>query len=362
MASDKIPGVYSSIDASAALKSISEDDHVIGIIATGTSDDTTFQLTGKAYAPFSYDDAIEKYGKDSNILSIMTDAMNNGGSQFIVVRVDDVTDPANPDYAGALAVSELEEAIDIVVTDSVSPTIFTAIKTSVNNASADRKERIAVIGFDKATTIDAAKTNAQTLNSGRIVTAYPNFLDADGNELSGMHTAAAIAGQLAAELDPAMPMTGVEIIGFYGLASKLKNVEMEGLIDAGIIPLKTVNGTQRIVRCITTYTKNDAAVADVTRQEITTTRISDYIFKDMRNALATKFQRSKQGQATRDAIKSEVMTRLLAYQTAEYIENVAPTDVTIVVNPSNPLRNDVSFKYDVVGPLNVINLTGYLVI
>jgi hypothetical protein len=56
------------------------------------------------------------------------------------------------------------------------------------------------------------------------------------------------------------------------------------------------------------------------------------------------------------------MTRLITYQELEYIENVEDGDVTIAINPSNPLRNDVSFKYDVTGPLNIINLTGYLVI
>jgi phage tail sheath gpL-like len=177
-----------------------------------------------------------------------------------------------------------------------------------------------------------------------------------------MYTAAAVAGQLAAEQDPSMPLTGVELVGFYGVAKKLKVTEMESLIDAGVVPLEAKNGAIRIVRCITTYTKNAQSIADITWQEVTTTRISDYVFKDMRDGLGIKFGRAKQNKDTRDAIRSEVMSRLIKYQELEYIENVKDTDVTITINPTNPLRNDVSFKYDVTGPLNVINLTGYLVI
>jgi phage tail sheath gpL-like len=362
MASDKIPGVYSSIDASAALKSLSANDYVIGIIAKGTTDDTTLQLTNKAYAPFSFDDAKSKYGKDSNIVKIMGTAIDNGGAKFIVIRVDDKTIPATPDYPTAFSVSENEEAIDIVVTDSMNPTTFTTIKNSNINASNNRKERIAVVGFDTNIDLATVMTSASSINSARVITAYPNVLDIKGLELPGFYTAAALAGQLAKEQDPSMPMTGVELEGFYGLAKKLKDSEMESLIDAGVVPLEAKNGSIRIVRCVTTYTKDAQGATDITWQEVTTIRISDYIFKDMREGLARKFQRAKQTQDTRDAIRSEVMTRLLTYQELDYIENVGDQDVTININPSNPLKNDVNFKYDVTGPLNIINLTGYLVI
>lgn len=361
MAEYKIPGVYSSIDASAALRSLSANDYVIAIVAKGTADDTTLSLTEKAYAPTSFDDAILKYGADSNIVKMMEAAIENGGKKFIIVRVDDSV-PASPDYLSALDVLALEEAVDIVITDALNPTQFTDIKNHVVATSLDRKERIAIVGVDAGTDMATAITNAKAINSGRVLTAYPNGLDANGAELPGFYTAAALAGQLAAESDPSMPMTGVELVGFYGLAKKLKNSELESLIDAGIIPLQAQNGAISIVRCITTYTKDSKNAADITWQEVTTTRISDYVFKDMRIRLARKFGRSKQNKDTRDAIKSEVLTSLIAYEELDYLENVTPNDVDITINATNPLQNDVKFKYDVTGPLNVIHLTGYLVI
>jgi phage tail sheath gpL-like len=362
MVQNKIPGVYSNVDASAALKSLSANDYVIGIVAKGAVDDTVSKLTEKAYAPFSFEDAKQRYGEDSNIAKIMGTAIDNGGSKFIVVRVDDATVPATPDYVGALEVLEMEEAVDIVISDTMNPSDFVDIKNHVNNASQNRNERIAIVGYDVNTDITTVTTNAKSVNSPRVLSAYSNPLDKEGNELPGYYTAAAIAGALANESDPSMPMTGVELKGFYGLAKKLKISEMTTLIDAGIIPLESRNGVISIVRCITTYTKDADNNTDITWQEVTTVRISDYVFKDLRSALARKFKRAKQGSGTRDAVKSEVLTRLLKYQELEYIEEVSSNDVSIQINPSNPLQNDVDFNYNVTGPQNIINLTGHLTV
>ena len=360
MAIDKIPGVYSRVDASAALKSLSANDYVIAIVAKGIDGDSA--LINKAYAPTSFEDAQVKFGTDSNIVKIMDAAIENGGSKFIIVRVDDETVPATPNYTAALDVVELEEAVDILLTDSMNPTTFTTIKESVLSSSENRKERTAVVGFDVNTDIATVISATSGINSGRVITAYPNPLNESGTEVPGFITAAAIAGQLAKEQDPSMPMTGVEIQGFYGLAKKLKDSEMESLIDAGVIPLESSNGAIRIVRCITTYTEDAQGNVDITWQEVTTVRISDYIMKDLRQDLARQFQRAKQTKDTRDAVRSRVLTKLIAYEELDYIENVGENDATIEINPSNPLRNDVKFKYDVTGPMNVIHLTGYLVI
>jgi phage tail sheath gpL-like len=362
MAEFNIPGVYSKVDASAAVSALNPNDNTIAIIATGTADDTTTQLTNKAYAPFSFKDAEERYGTDSNIAKLMKVSMENGGKKFIIVRVgeDDVT--FEKDYQTALDVAELEEAIDILIVDSTDPTDFDLVKTHCKKASENRKERIAFVGFAIGTDINVITQKAGELNTGNVYTFFPNVLDINGNELPGIFGAAALAGQVAAELDPSMPMTNVEVNGFFGLSQKLKDSEMDALIVAGVIPLEVRNGSIRIVRAISTYTKDDSGLADTTWQELTTVRITHYVFKDLREALQREFSRAKQGKNTRDAIKSKVLTRLYAYQTLEYIENVINEDVSIEINPTNPLRNDVDFKYDVTGPMNVIHLTGHLVI
>ena len=359
---NQIPGVYSEVDASAAVAGLDANEQVICIIATGTSDDTILELTNKAYVPYSLDDAIEKYGNDSNIVKLMSTTLANGGKRFIIVRVDDVTVPATPDYVKALEIAEYEEAIDIVIFDSTNPLHHTLLKNHNKTTSENRKERIAFVGFAAGTDMATVTTKAKELNTGQVFTFHPNVLDVNGDELSGIYGAAALAGQVAAELDPSMPMTNVQLNGFYGLATKLKDTEMETLIDSGVIPLETRNGVIKIVRCISTYTKNAEGQDDITWQEITTVRITHHIFKDMREMLTNKYSRARQTKDTRDNISSDVLSKLLEYQGLEYIENVVPEDVTIMINPLNPLRNDVDFKYDVTGPLNVIYLTGHLVI
>jgi phage tail sheath gpL-like len=357
MAQFNIPGVYSEVDASAAVSSVSSNDSVIGIIATASTG-----VDNKPIAPTSYDDAVAKFGSESNLVKLMKVAMQNGGNKFILVKAGVDSTSGNTLYQEALDALELEEAVNIVLIDSTNSTDHTLIKTHCKNASDNRRERISFVGYAAGVDISTVNQNAANLNSGRMYIGFPNLLDVNGTEQSGIFTAAAIAGAVAAEFDPSMPLTGVELNGFFGLAKKLKDSEMESLISAGVIPLEVRSGSIRIVRAVSTYTKSDSGAADITWQELTTTRISDYIFKDLRNRLSVKFSRAKQNQKARDAVKSEVLTGLKTYEILEYIENVTNNDVSIQINPTNPTRSDVVFKYDVVAPMNVIHLTGHLVI
>lgn len=356
-----IPGVYSEIDASAAVSAMSQANAVIGVVATATKG--TDEV---AYGILSIEDLVNKYGSANNMYNIVMAAMANGANKFVVVKVKPGTQggaPTEADYVKALEALENEEAVNIVLTDSTDPLVHVKIKEHCKAASSSRKERIAIVGTAKGADLQVVKTNAESLNDGRIYTAYPNPLDKAGAELDGFLTAAGVAGQLAAENDPSMPMTSVEVNGFYGLKQKLKDSEISALIDSGVIPLEVRNGVIRIVRFISTYTKNAQGAKDITWQEVTTMRISDYIVNDLRNRISTKFARAKQSLQTREAIKSEVTTALLQYQEQGYIEEVdAGKDVSVGVNPADPFRNDVTFKYNVTGPVNVVFLKGYLVI
>jgi phage tail sheath gpL-like len=450
MAEFNIPGVYSAIDASAAVQALSANDAVIGIVAQANSG-----VDNTAYAPINYGDAVSEYGADSEIAKLMKFSVDNGGNKFIIVKVADgkevasltITTPvttssnvtitlnsiavtvavlnadsaiavatkirdtvfagwttggtegtaivtfiadvagvktdavysagttgstgimtttiqgaATADYQAALDVLELEEAVSIVITDSTSTTVHGLVKAHCRAASINRKERIAYYGMAVGTSISTAVTNAAAINSELMYSAHPNPIDINGNEVSGIYLAAAMAGIDSAEQDPSMPMTNLEVKGFYGSSKKLKDSEMDTLILAGIVPIEVRNGVSRIVRLVSTYTKNAADVDDITWQERTTVKITHYILKDLRADLTSKFSRAKQNQKSRDSVKSAVISRLKGYETLEYIENVLSSDVSIAINAITPTRNDVTFKYDVVTPMNVIHLTGHLVI
>ncbi len=355
MAEFNIPGVYSKIDASAAVQAVGANVSVIGIVGKAEKGEVN-----KPFAPISYQNAVEEFGEDSIIIKLMKIAIRNRAAKFILVRVEETDGVA--DYDSALAVLALEEAVNIVITDSTDVSVLEKVKEHCEDASLDRKERIAFYGVAKDSTISEAISISTNLNTGRIYMAYPNGLDEEGNEVDGIFTAAALAGQVAGESDPALPMTNVEVRGFFGLKQKLKVSEMNALIEAGIIPLETRSGTIRIVRAVSTYTKGATGAKDITWQELTTVRISDYIFKDLRNRLSNKFSRAKNNKRTRDAIKTEVLNALMEYQGLEYIQNVDGGEISVEVNPTNPSRSDVVFPYHVITPLNVIHLTGHLVI
>lgn len=356
MAEYNIPGIYSEVDASAAVTTGADNANVIGIVATSTSGEFN-----KAYAPFSYDDAVTRYGADSNIVKLMAVASRNGGSKFITVRAEETLDVA--DYDAALKILALEEAVNIVIFDSTDKIEHDKLRQHCVASADNGNERIAFVGHAVGVAKAVVETNAKALNSGRVYTAFPNLLDSNGDEVDGIFVAAALAGAVAKEKDPALPMTGVRLEGFYGVAEKLEVLSVDQLIVSGVIPLKSNSGVITIVRAVSTYTKNGAAMADITWQELTTQRISDYVMKDMRARLASKYSRSKNTISTRNSIKSDVVTALLEYEASEYIEDVdSKNDASINVNPNDPTRSDVKFKYDVVSPLNVIKLTGHLVI
>ena len=358
MAEYNIPGVYSEIDASAAVSSPGNTQNVIGIVAKGDTG-----TDNQAYAPASFNDAEARYGKGTNIANLMEIAMRNGASKFIIVKVaEDGGTPGEFLYEDALAVLALEEAVNIVLTDIEDSTGHEILKAHCLEASANRKERIAIIGNAVSADMSSVNTGAGTLNSGRVFSVYPNPLDASGDEISGIYAAAALAGQIAAETDPSMPMTNVELKGFFGLSKKLTDDEMNTMILAGVIPLESNNGKITVVRAVSTYTKDEEGNNDITWQELTTTTISDFIFKDLRSRLSKKYGRAKQNQKTRDALKSEMMSGLFDYERLEYLEEVQANDASVAVNPANPTRNDIRFKYNVVTPLNVIHLTGHLVL
>lgn len=348
-----IPGVYSKIDASAAVQSSNNNAKTIAILAKANSGEDN-----KPYAPISFRDAENVFGEDSIIIDLMRVSILNGGSKFILVKVAEGVDGA--DYGAALDALFLEEAVQIVITDTMIEEDLEKIKQHCIDATNNRKERIAILGVPKNTSILDVKQLGEKLNTGRVYISYPNVLDSNGDEMDGIYNAAALAGIISSQTDVALPITNVEVKGFFGLKTKLRDTEMEDLINSGIIPLESRNGITRIVRAVSTYTKDSEGRPDKVWQELTTNTITDFVFSDLRDRLNRKFSRAKNNQRTRDAIRTEVLNALINYQDLEYIGNVEADDVSVSVNPNNGDRVDITFIYRVLTPLNIIHLTGHL--
>ena len=137
------PGVYSSYDASTVV-SAGRAAKVIGVAAKavkGTAGEVV-TLTGYAAGVAAFgEDAADTPGM-STILRLL---FANGASTVAAVRVAEAG--AVKDYQDAFAALGGEEA-RILVCDNAEETVQQALRTAVEDASAARMERIAVVGGD----------------------------------------------------------------------------------------------------------------------------------------------------------------------------------------------------------------------
>ena len=161
------PGVYSSYDASTVV-SAGRAAKVIGVAAKavkGTAGEVV-TLTGYAAGVAAFgEDAADTPGM-STILRLL---FANGASTVAAVRVAEAG--AVKDYQDAFAALGGEEA-RILVCDSAEETVQQALRTAVEDASAARMERIAVVGGDGESAAELV-THAAALNSERMVLVGP---------------------------------------------------------------------------------------------------------------------------------------------------------------------------------------------
>ena len=201
------PGVYSSYDASTVV-SAGRAAKVIGVAAKavkGTAGEVV-TLTGYAAGVAAFgEDAADTPGM-STILRLL---FANGASTVAAVRVAEAG--AVKDYQDAFAALGGEEA-RILVCDSAEETVQQALRTAVEDASAARMERIAVVGGDGESAAELVP-HAAALNSERMVLVGPDALDSGGKTLPGVFAAAALAGVIASGRDPGVPLNGAEIRG-----------------------------------------------------------------------------------------------------------------------------------------------------
>ena len=338
------PGVYSSYDASAVIRS-GRSVRVIGVAAKSVS--------GTANTPVtltSYEAGVSAFGEDAEgspgMSTILRLLFLNSAATVVAVAVDE------DDYAAAFAALEAVENVQVVVCDSADQTVQQKLRESVENASALRRERIAVVGMSKATTTELT-ARATALNSERMVLVAPLGGDA------GAAVAAAVAGAIAAESDPAVPLGGAELKGVGALQAQYSDTEIDTLVRGGVTPVESVAGVVSVVRGVTTRTKTGEA-ADATWRELTTIRIVDDVIPTVRNALKARFRRAKNTEQSRGAIRSQVVVELENKLAREIITGYE--NVTVTADTENPTVCLVDFAFTVAHGLNQIWLSAHITV
>ena len=347
------PGVYSSYDASAVV-SAGRAAKAIGVAAKSVKG-----TTGQAVTVTSYAAGVAAFGEDSasepGMSTILRLLFANGASTVTAVRV--AAAGALKDYENAFAVLG-EQDVQILVCDSTQQTVQQALRSAVEDASAARMERIAVVGGDDES-VSELVNHAAALNSERMVLVGPDALDSGGGTLPGVFAAAALAGVIASGRDPAVPLNGAEIRGLGGLSAAYSDDEIDQLVQGGVTPLECVAGTVSPVRGITTRTTTGGA-EDTTWRELTTILIVDDVVPAVRRALRSKFSRAKNTAQSRGAIRSQVIVELEKKVTEEIIDSYG--EVTVQASEDDPTVCLVEFSFAVAHGLNQIYLTVHITV
>lgn len=344
------PGVYSSYEASS-LTAAANRGGVVAVVARLDREDAE-----PYYAWSSYSRAVGDVG--AGVLSEMARlAIRNGAGLVYGIPVKTVEEA--PDYDSALAVAAGLEDVTIVVCDSDDKDVQKKLMDSVQTCSAARKERIAVVGGKTGEDVDALIERAKGLNCERVALVASGAVDDTGAAIGGYACAAAAAGAIAGNADPALPLGGVQLYGLSGLETNYDDGEIDRLIKGGVTPLETLAGNCYVVRAVTTRTTNGAA-EDATWRELTTILVVDEVIPGIRDSLRAKFARAKNTEQTRGAIRSQTVMELEKRVSREIIDSYE--DVAVSALPEDPAVCLVEFAFTVAHGLNQIWLSAHITV
>lgn len=342
------PGVYSSYDASSVV-SASAAAKTIGAAAVATKG-----TANKVELITSYEEGKSVFGEDASGVYGMSTLLKflfaNGAGAVKAVAVGK-DESEEKDYASAFAALSDEEDVGVMVCDSAAQSVHLLLKTAAEDASAARRERIAVIGGSEETVAQMVN-RAKAVNSERVVLVGPDIASDDGGTMSAVFAAAAVAAVIAGNTDPSVPINGAE-------GKRLSDNEIDQLVRGGVTPIETVGGVSSPVRGITTRTSSGGA-ADTTWRELTTILIVDEVIPTIRSALRTRFARSKNTAQSRGAIRSQVVLELEEMKSREIVDSYG--EVLVSALKSDPTVCLVEFSFTVAHGLNRIYLTAHITV
>jgi len=339
------PGVYSSYEASALTAAAPGGGAAAIVAKAGDS-----QGAGP-YTWTSYSRAVADVG--SCPLSEMARlALKNGAGLVYGI-------PAGQDYAAAFEQAAALQGVTVVVCDSTELTVQQALRDMVEECSNARKERIAVVGAAAGESVEALIQRAAGLNHERVVLVAPGGVNDAGEPADGSGCAAAVAGAIAGNTDPALPLGGAELSGLKGLGAVYTEEDIDRLVRGGVTPLEMVSGSGSVVRAVTTRTTTGSA-ADATWRELTTILVVDEVIPGIRTALRTRFSRVKNTEQTRGAIRSQVVLELEKRVSKEIIDSYE--DVKVSPLEDDPTVCLVEFAFTVTHGLNQIWLSAHITV
>ena len=278
------PGVYSSYTASAVVSGSVGRKNVALAIQVSDPEKDVWSIS-------RYEDAVAAFGTETtdNATALIRLLLSNGAAQVMVFPVKGSDLAA---YKATFEVVEQAENIGLVVCDSTLLQVQQALRDSVQKASTAQRERIAVVAGNADESVAQLVERSAQINSERVVLTAPGCVDAQEEAISGVQLAAAVAGAIAGQNDPAIPLGGAQLNGLYGLNYRYDDSELDVLIRGGVTAAESLGGVVSVVRGVTTRTTTDGA-ADSTWRDLNAILVVDDVIPTIRNALKSRFRRAK---------------------------------------------------------------------
>ena len=344
------PGVYSSYDASTVVSGRGTG-RLVGLAAVNTQAEA-----GVAKTITSYDRAVAAFGSSGaeDMAELIRLALKNGASGVVAVPVD-----GESGYEAAFAQLARMEGIALVLCDSTDRAVQKKLRDSVAEAASLRRERLCVLAGDRDESVDGLIERARELNHERVVLVAPGAVDGGGASISGLPLAAAVAGAIAGESDPAVPLGGAELLGLNGLSVRLEDNDVDQLILGGVTPVESSGGVISVIRGVTTRTTT-AGASDSAWRDLSAIRVVDDVIPGLRDVLRSKFRRAKNTAQSRGAIRAQVVLELENKLAREIITGYDGVEVT--ADSGDPTRCLVDFSFAVAYGLNQIWLTAHITV
>ena len=340
MVNNERPGVYTSYEVTDAITGGSGT--IVGAVGRAAAGETN-----KVYIISSLGEATAAFGAGSALEMLSERLLTNGAGAGHAVAVGAEEASA---YGEAFAVLCADEQVGIMVCDSRDAEVHAAMKEAIAGASESCKYRIAIVEGEGSA--GELAEHAAALNSERMV-----LCAACGGAEGSL--AAAVAGVLAGENDPALPLNGAVLRGVESAERNFTDGEINTLVRGGVTVTETVGGEISVVRGVTTRTKTGGE-ADDTWREITTVRIIDTVLPTVRRALRSRFARSKNTPRTRGAIRTQVVVELEDFLAREIIGGYG--DVIAEPDSADPTVCAVHFSFTVAHGLNQIRLQAHITV
>lgn len=340
------PGVYSDYDASSA-GATGSAERILALIGASEAKQGLYTVTSCAAGK-------ETFGEDSELGRMLTLAYQNGAGTVLACPVAEDSEKA---YREALALVLAEKRASFCVIGSAQEAVQTAMRDAIEESSGQRGECIGLVGM-QAPGVQELVARAGKLNSERMVLVGPGVYPAgEAQAQSGCMAAAALAGVLCDQSDPAAPLNGQVLQGLTGVTAVYADTEYDALAAAGVTALECIGGRVSVIRGLTTRTKS-GEVSDKTFRELTTMLIVDDVIPSIRTALRAKFTRAKNNAVTRNAIRNQVVVELEDRIAREIVESY--DQLTVTASPTDPTTCVVEFEFSVVHGLNRIYLTAHI--